>query len=156
MNHLTEKLAEDYFETIEEAVCGCLSGFAEHGFVLLQASRVGYPRTKSYSAAFSFFNYQTAMEINFSFFPAHEGLNGGFISSIIKHGTRRLQLEDYLKLHGRSELTEFFSYRDEKKDIEEFAKAFLAMFLELLDTDLRTILDGTTFEETPIDWMGYK
>jgi len=26
----------------------------------------------------------------------------------------------------------------------------------LLDTDLKPIIDGTTFEETPIDWMGYR
>jgi len=26
----------------------------------------------------------------------------------------------------------------------------------LLDRDLKPIINGQTFEETPIDWMGYK
>ena len=37
-----------------------------------------------------------------------------------------------------------------------FADAAVRTLLGLFDTELKAVLDGETFEETPIDWQGYK
>jgi hypothetical protein len=96
------------------------------------------------------------MKINITFFHAVEGLNGGFNASITKPVNHVINVEDYLKLHGRETLARFFSYRDPATDIRSFADTFMQMLCGLFDRDLKQILDGTYFEETPIDWQGYK
>jgi len=96
------------------------------------------------------------MVINISYFAATKGLNGGFIVFIVKPVNHRLNLKNYLKLHERETLTRFFSYRDPATDIRSFADTFMQMLCGLFDRDLKPILDGTYFEETPIDWQGYK
>jgi hypothetical protein len=96
------------------------------------------------------------MEIDISFVAATKGLNGGFTVLIIKPVNHKLSVEAYLKSHGREILTGFFTYHDPTTDVRSFADSFLRMLVGLLDGDLKPILDGKTFEETPIDWMGYK
>ncbi|TXT27315.1 MAG: hypothetical protein FD134_66 [Gallionellaceae bacterium] len=129
--------------------------FAKHGFELKEISLGGNQELGLYSV-FHFFNKRTGMEIRVAFDSAREGLNGGFSVMIIKPVNRKLDVEDFLKLHGYDELTKFFTYRDPKTDICNFANSFLNVFCELLDTNLKPILDSKTFEETPIDWMGYR
>ena len=105
---------------------------------------------------FRFMNKRTRMEIRVSFAPASAGLNGGFGVFITKPVDRRLNVEDYLKKHNKAELTKHFTYRDPATNILDFAESFLDILEKLFDTDLRPILDGTFFEETPIDWGDYK
>ena len=96
------------------------------------------------------------MRIDISFCAATRGLNGGFTVLIIKPVNHKLNVEDYLKAHDREMLTEYFTYRDTSTNVRAFADMFLQMLVGLLDRDLKPIIEGKTFEETPIDWMGYK
>lgn len=107
-------------------------------------------------AMFRFLNKRTGMEIRVSFAPASAGLNGGFGVLITKPVDLRLNVEDYLKKHNKPELTKHFTYRDPATDIRDFAESFLDLLEKLFNTDLKPIVDGTLFEETPIDWGDYK
>jgi len=130
--------------------------FASHG---LEFVGVVLKKTVLSEQAFPSFHFQsqrTGLQVEISFSSATKDLNGGFLVWIIKPVERLLNLEDYLKLHGREELTKMFAYRDPATDVRNFADSFLQMLCTLFDNDLKAILDGTTFEETPIDWMGYK
>ena len=129
--------------------------FAAHGFDLKEVTLEGSQELGRFPV-FHFLNDRTAMQIDISFCAAVAGLNGGFTVLIIKPVNQKLDVEDYLKLHKREMLTQYFTYRDPSTDVRVFADTFLRMLSGLLDRDLRPIINGRTFEETPIDWMGYK
>lgn len=131
------------------------AAFAVHGFELVGVAIEGSASVQEY-VVFRVLNKRTGMEVRISFSSAKHGLNGAFVVVITKPVDRRLNVKDFLKRHKRDDLTRFFSYRDPATDIRSFAESFLDMLLELFDADLKRVLDGSTFEDTPIDWAGYK
>jgi len=143
------------FAIVNEAVRRYVPGFSAHGFRLTEVTLEGSAKLQRFPV-FHFLNEHTAMGIDVSFISATGGLNGGFTVLLIKPGKHKLDVEDYLKSHEREGLTRFFTYRDPATDVRGFADTFLQMFVGLLDRDLKPIIEGKTFEETPIDWMGYK
>jgi hypothetical protein len=155
INQVEAALTGD-FAIVRDIVRQHTGEFITHGFELVNVTLVPGSSKIQTSPVFEFLNRRTGMTIRISFSAAHDGLNGGFGVRIIKPVRRRLNVEDYLKLHGRGGLTKYFRYRDPKTDVRSFAESFLQMLSGLLDEDLKPILDGKTFEETPIDWMGYK
>ena len=140
---------------VNEVVRQHASSFGRYGFELTGVTLEGSPKLQPFPV-FHLLNKRTGMRIDVSFFAATGRLNGGFTVLIIKPVNRKLDVEDYLKLHGREELTTFFNYREPTTDVRRFADSFLQMLVGLLNKDLKPILDGKLFEETPIDWMGYK
>jgi hypothetical protein len=140
---------------VNEVVQQHAPGFSARGFDFKEVTLEGSQELGRFPV-FHFLNERTAMAIDISFCAAAKGLNGGFTVLIIKPVNRKLDVEDYLKEHGREALTRFFTYRDPATNLRNFADEFLRMFVGLLDRDLKPILVGKTFEETPIDWMGYK
>jgi hypothetical protein len=143
------------FAIVDQAVREHASCFSRHGFQLTGVTLPGSARLPRFPV-FHFQNKRTFMDINVSFYAAPGRPNRGFNVLIVKPVNRKLNLEDYLKLHGRDDLAERFSCPDLTVDLREFAEAFLDMLCGLLDKELQPILEGKTFEETPIDWMGYK
>jgi hypothetical protein len=141
--------------TVNEVIRRHASAFAAHGFELNEVTREGSVELGRFPV-FHFLNERTAMRIDISFCAATRGLNGGFTVLIIKPVNQKLDVEDYLKTHERKTLTKFFTYRDPETDVRGFTDTFLQMLGGLLDRDLKPIIDGETFEVTPIDWMGYK
>lgn len=141
--------------TVNEIVQQHASEFAAHGFDLTEVTLKGSEETVR-SLDFNFLNERTAMSIDISFFAAVRGLNGGFNVSIFGPDNRMLFVDDFLKKHGREALTEFFTYRDPATNLHSFADTFFRVLVGLLDSDLKPILEGEVFEETPIDWMGFK
>jgi hypothetical protein len=154
MNQVEATLTGDY-GVVDEVVRRYVPRFAAHGFEFTGVTIEGSPKLPRFPI-FHFLNKRTGMRIGVSFSAAVEGRNGGFTVLIINPVNRKLNVNDYLKLHGREELSKFFTYRDPPTDIRSFADSFLQMLCGLLDQDLKPIVDGKTFEETPIDWMGYK
>lgn len=141
--------------TVNEVVQQHSSSFAAHGFDFKELTLDGSQELGRFPI-FHFLNERTAMRIDISFCATAKGLNGGFNALIIKPVNQKLDVEDYLKEHGREALTKFFTYRDPATNVRSFADTFLQMLVGLLDRDLKPILEGKIFEETPIDWMGYK
>jgi hypothetical protein len=105
---------------------------------------------------FRFLHRETGLAITISFSSAREGRNGGFVVMIVNPEDRVLNVEDYLKLQRREELTRFFTYRDPKTDIRAFTRELLQMLDGLMRKELAPILQGKVWEETPIDWAGFK
>jgi hypothetical protein len=103
-----------------------------------------------------FLNRKIFLELDISFFPARNGGNGAFLCRISKSNGQHLRVEDYLKIHGRHDLLPYFTYLDPKTDIATFANDFFKMLLALFHSDMKSIIEGKTFEETPIDWLSYK
>ena len=140
---------------VSEVVRRHAASFEARGFQFAGAKLAGSTKLDRYPA-FSFVNKQTGLQIYVSFSAAREGLNGGFVLFLVNPDNRKLNVQDFLKLHGRTEPMKLFTYRDPKTDVRTFAESFFDMVDGLLDSDLKPILDGESFEETPIDWMGYR
>ena len=154
MNQVEAALTDEY-AIVRDALYQHLAEFAAYGFEFVGATLEGSLELERFPM-FRFRNQRTGMAIAISFFAARDGLNGGFTALLIKPVNRKLDVEDYLKLHGREELSKYFRYRDPKTDVRAFADAFFQMLCDLLGKELQPILTGKTFEETPIDWQGYK
>lgn len=140
---------------VSEVVQQYFPAFTAHGFHFQEVTLEGSEALGRFPV-FHFHNQQTGMRIDISFFAAAPELNGGFNVLIIKPVNHKLDVEDYLKAHQREMLTKYFTYRGPAADMRSFAEIFMQMFAGLLDRDLKPIVDGNVFEETPIDWMGYK
>lgn len=140
---------------VNEVVHQYSAAFAAHGFDFKEVTLEGSQKLGRFPV-FHFLSDRTAMRIDISFCAAVKGLNGGFTVLIIKPVNQKLDVEDYLKAHNREMLTPYFTYRDPSTNVRNFADTFLRMFTGLLDRNLKPVLDGRAFEETPIDWMGYK
>jgi len=152
MNQSDVSLTGD-LATVDDVVRQHSPAFTALGFEFSGATLEGSAKLQRFPI-FHFLNKQSGMRIDISFFAARDGLNGGFTVLLIKPVNRKLDVEDYLKLHDR--LTPTFRYRVSETDVRKFAEEFLQMLLRLLSGELKPILDGKTFEETPIDWMGYR
>jgi hypothetical protein len=143
------------FAVVDEIVRAHASDFAARGFVLTNATVEGSPRLFPF-LVFHFSNNQAGLDLDVSFFPASDGLNGGFNAMIVKPRNRKLVVLDYLKRRGRSDLPGLFTYNDPATDLRRFAESTVRTLIGLLDNELKSIVEGKTFEETPIDWQGYK
>jgi hypothetical protein len=143
------------FAIVDQVVRQHAPDLAVLGFDFSGVTLENSPPLQGY-AIFHFLNKHTGMTIEISFFRAREGRNGGFTVLIVSPGNRKLSIKEYLRLHGFEDLTKRFIYRDPSTDVRDFADSFLQMLVELLHKDLRPIIEGKAWEETPIDWMGYK
>ena len=125
-------------------------GFEFTGTTLEGSSKLGqFP-------VFHFLHKKSGLRLSISFSPAEQDLNGGFIVLITKPVNRRLDVEDFLKRKGRTSVEPFFTYRNGGTDVRRFAEALLDVLDSAFDTELKPVLEGKTFEETPIDWGGYR
>jgi hypothetical protein len=142
------------FAAVEETVRAHAAGFAERGFELtvVRSEDSALLPTR----VFHFANTAAGLRLDLAFFPAANGLNGGFNILIIKPVNRKLDVEDYLARRGRGDISRAFTYRTSGIDMRRFADTAVRTLLDLFDTELKAVLDGETFEETPIDWQGYK
>lgn len=147
------KLTGD-FGIVEESVRRRIADFANLGFELTDVRLAGSPALQVFPM-FHFANNKSEMSLDLSFFPARPRQTGGFTILIVRPGNRKLSVKEYLRAHGESELAEVFNYR-EPANIREFSESALAKLIEVMAKDLRPILEGKLWEETPIDWMGYK
>ncbi len=152
---IVEQPSAPEFAVVDEVVRAHAPEFAARGFVLTNATLEGSPRSLV-ALVFHFSNHQAGLELTVSFFPASDGLNGGFNAMIIKPRNRKLVVLDYLERRGRSDLPELFRYDDPATDLRRFAESTIRTLVGLLDDELKPIVEGKTFEETPIDWQGYK
>lgn len=154
MNQLQVALTGDS-AVVHEVVRQHAPAFSSKGFELNGVTLEGSPKLSLFPV-FHFLNKSTGMRIDISFFAAANGRNGGFTALLIKPVNHKLDVEDYLKQRGRTEIGSFFTYRDPETDIRKFTNSFLLMLESSFEKELRPILEGKTFEETPIDWMGYR
>jgi hypothetical protein len=140
---------------VEEVVRRRAPEFGSHGFELTEIKLAGSPKLQVFPM-FRFLNKRARMAIDISFLPTSQGHQGGFGVLLVNPANHKLSVKEYLKFHGREELAQAFNYRDPCPDIRGFANSFLSVLLDLMSTDLKPILEGKVWEETPIDWMGYK
>jgi hypothetical protein len=64
-------------------------------------------------------------------------------------------VHDYLVRHGRSDEARLLT-NDAPTDVRAFSELAIRLLLDLLAGELKPVVEGKTFEETPIDWQGYK
>ena len=154
MESVDRAFAKEY-QIVNDVVRQQTAGFAGRGFDLMGVSLEG-SRNRQRFPVYHLLNQQTGMAIDISFVPASKGLNGGFTALIIKPVNQKMDLEDHLKAHGGEALAPFFTYRDPHIDLRGFAEGFFQMLGGLMDNALKPVIEGRFFEETPIDFMGYK
>lgn len=140
---------------VEEVVRQHAAEFGAQNFELTGVKLAGSAKLQIFPI-FRFLNKRTGMAMDVSFFSASQGHQGGFGVLIVNPVNRKLSVKEYLRLHGRKELAQGFNYRDSSVDVRGFADSFIRTLLDLMSNDLKPILEGRVWEETPIDWMGYK
>jgi hypothetical protein len=94
--------------------------------------------------------------VSLSPFVGGSGPRRGFIALMCNSENRKLNVSDYLARHGRGEIAASFTCDDPTTDLRSFTESTILALLELFDNELKPIVEGKTFEETPIDWQGYK
>jgi hypothetical protein len=150
MGIVEQPLAPDFAE-VDQVVRAHAPEFAARGFVLTNVALEGSPESLLL-LVFRFSNNAGALDLRISFFAASDGLNGGFNAMIIKPVNRKLDVADYLESRGRTDLQQSFIYNDPATDLHRFATSVVQTLLGLLDNELKPVIEGKTFEETPIDW----
>jgi hypothetical protein len=149
---IREQSSPAEFAVVEDVVRTHTSGFAARGFTLINVTEGGTPPFVR-SISFHFSNPGAGLLLDVSFFV---GRRRGFTALISKPGHGRLDVGDYLDLHGQSEMSALFTSDDPGTDVRAFAEATIRRLLGLLDNELKPIIDGQTWESTPIDWQGHK
>ena len=149
------KLSMDVFDAVTRAIESNLNIFSSRGFryigVSPETSQPDRPRIR-----FQFENDKTRMRLWVTFSPAQNGLNGGFVVFFMASNGGRLNLNDYLRLHGYVAEALLFSFKENIPSFDKYLDAFLSMLNRVFSNQLKPILAGTTWESTPIHWQGYK
>jgi hypothetical protein len=150
-----EQSVASQFAVVEEVVRAKVSEFEAHGFVLTNVTEAGTPPFVR-SLVFHFSNAGAGLLLSLSFFIGRSGQRRGFTALISRAGNGRLDVGDYLELHGRSDLSALFTSDDPSANLRSFAESAIRTLLSLFDNELKPVVEGKTFEETPIDWQGYR
>lgn len=153
-NRVEETLTGD-FAIVNDVLRECRPELSSLGFEYVVTEWGGSPKLRQYPV-FKFRKKRTNMELGILFSLAGQGLNGGFVATITKPKNHLLDVKDYLRLHGHEDSTRLFSYRDPNTDIRVFAQDFCRTLLGVMRSELAPVLDGKIWEDTPIDWQGYK
>jgi len=143
------------FAIVEDVVHRYLQELATFGLEFERVTLDGSPKLQPF-VTFHFLHNRSGIRVDIAFFAAAQGKNGGFTVLIVDRGNRKLNVEDYLKAHGREDLSPAFRYRHPESKLEDFATTFLQILCGLFGGELKPVLEGQVFEETAIDWMGYR
>jgi hypothetical protein len=151
--NIAEQSSAPEFAVVEEVFHAHASEFASRGFIFVKVTD-GTPLVQS--RGFEFWNAHAGLSLTVSFVVGVSGQRRSFNALIHKpdHGT--LNVRDYLKLHGRAEMISVFTSDVPAAELRAFTETAVRTLLTLFDNDLRPVIEGKTFEETPIDWDGYK
>jgi hypothetical protein len=139
------------FAVIDEVVRSHEPEFAALGFTLKNVMLEGPPP----AIVFQFSNAGADRFLDVSSFLARTSPRRGFSAMISTAANRKLSVHDYLVRHGRSDIAQMLT-DDAPSDVRAFAESSVRLLLDLLNGELKPVVDGKTFEETPIDWAGYK
>jgi hypothetical protein len=151
---IAEQSVTPEFAVIDEVVRAHAPDFAARGFILMNVAVEGPPRVLR-TIVFHFSNPSIGLLLDVSSFLGRSGVKRGFNAMIIAPGNRTLNVHDYLVRHERSEEAQSLT-NEAPSDVRAFAESSVRLFLDLLDGALKPVVEGKTFEETPIDWAGYK
>jgi hypothetical protein len=147
----TDEQAFAPFAVVDEVVRAHLPDFEARGFTLTNVTLEEPPP----SIVFQFSNARAGRLLDVFSFLARTGFKRGFNAMISTPDNRTLNVRDYLVHHGRSDMAQSLT-DDAPADVRAFSEASVRMLISLFDSELKPVVEGKTFEETPIDWDGYK
>jgi hypothetical protein len=153
MDIIDEQSIAPEFAVVNEVIRAHASEFAARGFTLTNVTM--NPSQLIRSIVFHFTNDRAAPRLSVSSFLGRAGLKRGFNAMISTPDNRKLNVHDFLVRHGRSDMARLLT-EDAPTDVRAFSESSVRMLIDLLDNELKPIVEGKTFEETPIDWQGYK
>ena len=145
----------DAFKTAVIVVNEHLAMFGRRGLTYVDKS-FDTSRPERLRLTFKFENPARKLSLWLTFSPAKDGLNGGFVVLLVRADGERLNLKDYLRLHGNTPDTSFLLYTEATPDLTGYIKSFLATLDQIFQGALGPILSGEQWESTPIDFQGYK
>jgi hypothetical protein len=137
-----------------DALNGYTGSLAARGFVADGITLVESEVMDSFPI-FHYLNKRDGMRIDISFSAAPPGQNGGFDVLIKNAVKRRFDVASHLESTGKSDEAKKFRYRS-TDDVRAFIENFLQLLTSLFDTELKDVISGKKFVETPMDWGGYK
>jgi hypothetical protein len=108
------------------------------------------------SAAFVFHHTRSGVRLTLSIFPSVAGKRRSAVVIITNQRGQTLNVNDYLTVHKQEKTRAEFTADRDSTDIVAFVERVVGALLILLTTDLKTIMEGSHWEEIPIDWAGYR
>jgi hypothetical protein len=145
----------DAFKTAVMSINQHLAMFASYGLTYVDQS-FDTSKPERVRLTFKFENTSTKLGLWLTFSPAKDGLNGGFVVLLLRVDGERLNLKDYLRLHGNTPDASFLLYTEATPDLAGYIEGFLSTLDQVFQHLLKPILAGERWESTPIDWQGYK
>jgi hypothetical protein len=142
------------FAEVDEVVRAHTPEFAARGFTLMDVT-IERPGSVLRSIVFHFANARAGLRLRISSFVGTSSPKRGFSAMISTTDHRKLNVYDYLVRHGRRDMAQLLT-DDAPADVRAFCEASVRLLIGLLDNELKPVVEGKTFEETPIDWDGYK
>ena len=82
--------------------------------------------------------------------------NRGFVAVIERDDSKTLNVNQYLRAHGKGEIADQFVNSTAHPDMGAFVNRRLELLLQLVASDLCAFLFGTSWESVPVDWQGYR
>ena len=128
--------------------------FECHGYILKAAEVVVSP-LQGRIPGFLFENNEAKRILRIDFLPARSDLNGVFTATLYREsGQGSMSILSFFRKRGHEGAGRFV-YR-EPADLRKVTSEFLSLLLREFDLSLRDYVVGRAFEETPVDWQGYK
>jgi len=103
-----------------------------------------------------FSSKQVGRIIDVSYTTAQKGRQSSIVALIETDDGKRFSLNDWLSVHGKSDMIPFSANETPNLSEEAFIKQFCEAFEQIASHELKDILTGKTWEDVPMDWQGYR
>ena len=101
-------------------------------------------------------NDLTGMTIDLSYFPSYRDKKRMIIVTIVSREKKDFYLKEWLTTHGRKHELDRLINQPDDMNPRNFIEEALGVLNRLFEGDLRDIVEGRRWEDTPLDWAGYK
>ncbi len=142
-------------EKIEKVLRSHESEFAQLGLSYLGATVVS-SKLAGDSKTFTFVNRVNGVGIQIHLFPGNTISDRGLVAILTRKDGSTLNVNEYLRLHGREDLSRQFTSNTPYPDVTVFAEKNLSDLIRVLSTELKDMLAGIRWESTPTNWNGYR
>jgi hypothetical protein len=129
---------------------------ARHGFVY-KGMYIETSKNLADNAVMTFANDKANRQIRLAYYPPFKDDPRGFVVAVVNTKTKKeFFLPHYLKAHDRSDLQDWLSTEERNPDLRVYWADFFSKLDQILDDELKDIVEGRDWEDIPFDFGGYK
>jgi hypothetical protein len=147
--------AIEEFDEITDLVLKRLQLFACHGYGFAHSEILKSKAELKY-LSFEFHNESTQMRIVLSYVQPKDGTQRLFSIFITNSRKEEFHPTSWLKQQGRIEDVKHLMRSSESVSVIQFAENALRFIHDLFKNELKDIVEGRSWDDAPIDWVGFK